>query len=78
MMSLMDDPEVWNMDKINEILKSGETTTINLPKPINIYLIYLTAAVDQENNLMFMKDIYKRDKAVLNALNKPFQFKIAN
>ena len=78
LMSLMDDPEVWNMDKVNEILKSGETTTINLPKPINIYLIYLTAAVDQENNLMFMKDIYKRDKAVLNAMNKPFQFKKAN
>ena len=76
-MSLMDDPEVWNMDKINEILESGKTTTINLPKPINIYLIYFTAAVDQENNLMFMKDIYKRDKAVLNAMNNPFEFKEA-
>ena len=76
-MSLMNEPEVWNMDKINEILKSGETTTINLPEPINIYLVYLTAAVDQQNNLMFMKDIYKRDKAVLNALNKPFEFKKA-
>ena len=77
LMSLMDDPEVWNMDKINEILKSGKTTTINLPKPINIYLIYLTTAVDQENNLMFMKDIYKRDKAVLSAMKKPYRFKDA-
>ena len=74
-MSLMDDPEVWNMDKINAILKSGETTTINLPKPINIYLIYMTAAVDQQNNLMFMKDVYKRDEAVLKALKKPYHFK---
>ena len=75
LMSLMNEPEVWNMDKINEILKSGETTRIDLPKPINIYLVYLTAAVDQENNLLFMKDIYKRDKAVLNAMNEPFEFK---
>lgn len=75
LMSLMNEPEVWNMDKINEILKSGETTRIDLPKPINIYLVYLTAAVDQENNLLFMKDIYKRDEAVLSAMNKPFQFK---
>jgi len=74
-MSLMDEPEVWNMDRINEILKSGETTKIDLPKPITIYLVYLTAAVDQENNLMFMKDIYKRDQAVLNAMNRPFEFK---
>jgi murein L,D-transpeptidase YcbB/YkuD len=73
-MSLMDDPEVWNMDKINEILESGETTTITLPKPVNIYLIYLTAVVDQENNLFFMRDVYKRDKAVLDALNRPFEF----
>ena len=78
LMSLMDDPDVWNMDKINEILKSGKTTTINLPKPINIYLIYLTAAVDQENNLMFMKDVYKRDKAVIDAMKKPFYFKPSN
>ena len=75
MMSLMDDPAVWNMDKINEILKSGKTTTIILPKPINIYLIYLTAAVDQKNNLMFMKDVYKRDKEVITALKKPFHFR---
>ncbi len=74
MMSLMDDPEVWNMDKINEILKSGKTTTITLPKPVNIYLIYLTAAVDQNNNLLFMKDVYKRDPAVISAMNKPFHF----
>ena len=74
MMSLMDDPDVWNMDKINEILKSGKTTTITLPKPVNIYLIYLTAAIDQDNNLMFMKDVYKRDKAVITALKEPFHF----
>jgi len=72
LMSLMDDPEEWNMEKINEILKTGETTNIPLPKPINIYLIYLTAAVDHENNLGFMKDIYKRDAKVLEALEKPF------
>lgn len=72
LMSLMDDPDVWNMDKINEILKSGTTTNIPLPRPVNIYLIYLTAAVDQQNNLMFMKDIYKRDQDVLEALEKPF------
>ncbi len=72
LMSLMDDPEVWNMDKINEILKSGETTTIQLPEPINIYLIYLTAVADRENNLYFFKDVYKRDDAVGKELAKPF------
>ena len=77
MMSLMDDENVWNMDKINEILESGETTTINLPEPINIYIMYWTSRVDQENNLYFMKDVYKRDNAVIKALNKPYLFKVA-
>ena len=71
LMSLMDDPEVWNMEKINEILESGETTKIDLPKPINIYLVYLTAVADKENNLYFFKDVYKRDEAVSSELDKP-------
>jgi murein L,D-transpeptidase YcbB/YkuD len=72
LMSLMDDPEVWNMEKINEILESGETTKIDLPKPVNIYLVYLTAVADKENNLYFFKDVYKRDEAVSHELDKPF------
>ena len=71
LMSLMDDPETWNMEKINEILESGETTTIKLPKPVNIYLVYLTAVADKENNLFFFKDVYKRDDAVARELDKP-------
>jgi L,D-transpeptidase YcbB len=77
LMSLMDDPDVWNMDRINEILKSGETTTIKLPKPVNIYIMYWTSRVDTENNLYFMKDVYKRDPAVLKALNIPVVFRKA-
>lgn len=72
LMSLMDDPEVWNMDKINEIVESGETTRIDLPEPINIYLVYLTAVADKENNLYFFKDVYKRDDIVAKELDKPF------
>lgn len=77
LMSLMDDESVWNMDKINEILKSGKTTTINLPEPVNIYIMYWTSRVDIENNLYFMKDVYKRDPAVIKALDLPYVFKTA-
>lgn len=77
LMSLMDNPEVWNMDKVNGILDSGKTTRINLPEPINIYLMYWTSRVDQENTLYFMKDVYKRDAAVLKALDELIMFKEA-
>jgi murein L,D-transpeptidase YcbB/YkuD len=75
LMSLMDDPKVWNMDKINEILASGETTRIDLPKPLPIYLLYWTTGVDRQGNIYFIKDVYKRDPAVLKALNLPVKFK---
>ena len=76
-MNLMDEPEVWNMDKINEILKSGETTTIELPKPVNIYLVYMTTVIDPKGNLLFLRDVYKRDQAVLKALKAPYRFSSA-
>ncbi len=78
LMSLMDDPDVWNMDKINGILASGKTTRINLPKPLNIYLMYWTTTIDQNNVIYFMKDVYKRDAAILKALNTPVVFKSKN
>lgn len=74
LMNLMDDEEQWHMDRINELISAGETKTFNLPKPINIYIMYWTARVDENSNLFFMKDIYKRDPAVLKALNTPVVF----
>ena len=78
LISLMDDPEVWNMDKINEILASGITTTVNLPEPIDILILYWTAGADKEDSIFFNEDIYKRDPAVLTELNKPWKYKAVN
>ena len=75
LISLMDDPKVWNMERINEILKSGETTRIDLPKPLPIYLLYWTTGVDKQGHVYFIKDVYKRDPAVLKALNTPVKFR---
>ncbi len=63
----------WNMDKINEVLDSGETTRVNLENPIDILLLYWTAGADKQNNLYFDEDIYERDPAVLTELNKPLE-----
>ena len=71
LMNLMDEPDVWNMDKINEILATNKTTRVNLKKPIDIYLIYWTAGADKENRIYFDEDVYNRDHTVLEALDKP-------
>ena len=74
-LNLMDDPEVWNMNKINQVLASGKTTRVNLKKPIEILLLYWTAGADKQDKLYFNKDVYNRDSSVLKELNKPFEFK---
>ncbi len=78
LMSLMDDPEVWNMDKINEVLASGKTTTVHLTTPIDILILYWTAGADKKDHIYFNEDIYKRDAAVLEALDTPWKFKSAD
>jgi len=70
LINLMDDPDVWNMDKINSILATEKTTRVNLTKPIDILILYWTTGADKEDRLFFNRDIYNRDKAVLEALNK--------
>jgi len=74
LMSLMDEPEVWNMDKINAVLATGKTTNVNLPTPIDILILYWTAGADKEDRIFFNEDIYKRDPAVLAELDEPWEY----
>ncbi|MFD1315562.1 L,D-transpeptidase family protein [Namhaeicola litoreus] len=61
----------WTQEKIDEVIKSRKTTRIKLDKPIDIYILYWTASVDENNKVIFIRDVYKRDSDVLKALNKP-------
>lgn len=57
-----------NEAKFNQILSSGKTTTVILKQPLPIYLMYLTANV-QEGRVMFKPDLYLRDQSIFEALN---------
>jgi murein L,D-transpeptidase YcbB/YkuD len=59
----------WSPEKRDQILASGKTTRIDLPRPVPIVLTYYTAWVDETGTLQFREDIYERDQAVLAALN---------
>ncbi len=72
LIDLMGEPDVWNMEKINEVLASEKTTRVNLKHPIDIVLLYWTAGADREDKLYFNEDVYDRDAAVLKELDKPF------
>jgi murein L,D-transpeptidase YcbB/YkuD len=59
----------WSPQKRDEILASGRTTRIDLPRPVQIVLTYYTAWVDETGTLQFREDVYGRDPAVLAALD---------
>jgi murein L,D-transpeptidase YcbB/YkuD len=73
---LLDDPQ-WTQSRIDEVVKSKQTTRINLVKPVTVILMYWTVNIRDDGGMMFKTDVYDRDAAVLAGLNKPFSFRNA-
>lgn len=67
---LLDDPVKWPSNYILDVVKSGKTIKVPLQIEPRIYVVYFTAWVDSSGIVEFRNDIYKRDPAVLNALNQ--------
>jgi murein L,D-transpeptidase YcbB/YkuD len=66
---LLDDAGSWNAEAIQATVDSRQTRRVNLREPFPVLILYLTAVVDPGEPPSFMKDIYNRDPAVLEALN---------
>ena len=58
------------VEKIDQIIASGKTTTVILKQPLPIFLMYLTANV-QDGAVLFKPDLYSRDQGIFTALNGP-------
>ncbi|MGX9350018.1 L,D-transpeptidase family protein [Shimia sp. W99] len=66
---LMEGAPDWNRAQLQAILDSGKTTRIDLPRPVPVLLTYWTAWVEA-GAVQFREDLYGRDAAVLEALNR--------
>jgi murein L,D-transpeptidase YcbB/YkuD len=69
---LLNDPEKWNRESIQAMIDGNETKRVNLPKPKPILLLYLTIWFDEDDSIIFKKDVYGRDRQVLDGLNEEF------
>jgi murein L,D-transpeptidase YcbB/YkuD len=67
---LLGDPERWNRDRLEEATGKTRTRTVFLPRPVPILLLYWTVFFDEAGRVGFKKDIYERDRAVLEALGQ--------
>lgn len=71
---LVGNHEGWTQARLKSEVASGKTITINLKERIPILLLYWTAGIGFNQNFYFKSDIYKRDDALIEALNQPFEF----
>jgi murein L,D-transpeptidase YcbB/YkuD len=57
---LGDNPDAA-MHTLQEAIERGETTSLPVSPQLPVYLVYLTAWVDEQGNLQFRNDVYGRD-----------------
>ncbi len=68
---LLDSPaDPWTIGRIREILATGRTQRYQPPRPMPVLMVYLTAMVDDQEQVLFREDVYKRDLAVAEALDR--------
>jgi len=56
--------------KLSGQIADGGTRTINLRKPMPVYIVYFTASRSADSKLVFRRDIYQRDSRIVQALRK--------
>lgn len=61
----------WSVDELGAVIATGETRTVQLDRPVPVLVLYWTAATDLHGEVHFYRDIYDRDAALLDALDRP-------
>ena len=65
---ILDDDQYQRSD-LEAIIDGRETKRVHLDNTIPVVILYLTAGIDTDGDVLFFKDVYGRDQRVLNALN---------
>jgi len=58
----------WTRERIIKAMNNPKSVTVNLPEPIPVYILYLTALADGSGTVYFYEDIYGHDKRLERAL----------
>lgn len=72
---LLENTPGWDRARIMSEFDKGQTSRVNLAKPVTVMLLYWTVSVDATGTVNFKNDIYERDAAVLDGLNGGFEFR---
>ncbi len=62
--------EGWSAEQLTSEIESNKTQTIDLKKPVPIFIVYFTAWVESDGSVQFRNDVYGNDKSLELALNQ--------
>jgi len=68
---LFDDSATWNRAAIDAEIAKGKTRNVNLARPVPMLLTYWTVHRHADGRISFNPDVYKRNPALIQALNTP-------
>ena len=54
----------WSRDRIDRAIQGTETISVKIERPIQVVIMYATAAVMQNGEVHFFEDIYGEDRAL--------------
>ncbi len=60
----------WDEAALEAAIEEGATRALPLSAPLPVYVLYLTAMPDESGVVKYAEDIYRRDAAVLRALDQ--------
>lgn len=63
---ILQEDKGYSADKVGDLWNSG--ASVQLSKPVPVYLVYFTARVEQDGHLATFSDIYGNDSRVMSAL----------
>jgi murein L,D-transpeptidase YcbB/YkuD len=66
-LALADDPAA-GLGQLQQAIESGETQRLSLSSPLPVYMLYWTARADENGNVEFHPDRYRRDPPLIAAL----------
>ncbi|MEO1089637.1 MAG: L,D-transpeptidase family protein [Pseudomonadota bacterium] len=51
----------WDRSRIDAAVASGRSRTVHLDQPVPVHLVYVTAWVDEQGQVQFRDDVYRRE-----------------
>lgn len=66
---LLSSDSAWNNGKFDTLYQTDATTTVRLAESVPVHIVYMTAWVDEQGQVNFYNDIYRRDQGLQVALD---------